>query len=181
MAAKAPNLCRECFVVDKRSEQRLAALLSKGYPKPSFQAGWAAGAFGLGRVLGAVAVYAGSQDARVNGQWQRNMLPLIDLEPDGALQRLDVQAWLGAVLACQALNNKVPTITTDAANTWGNVFSAVSDLDSYNAGNGLTAKEIYLQRATEAGVDLQTAPSKSQTCGRSEASGRECRPTRSCP
>lgn len=164
LVAKAPNLCLDCFTPDPRAAHELATLLKQGYPVPTWPEGWAKGAYGLGGVLGSTAVFAGSEDARPDGIWQRSRLPLIELEAEPTLTLGHVQAWLGAVLAWRALN-RPGAVAADSMNTWGNVFSAVSDPAAYTQGQGIAAKKNYLERALELGIDLSANPGPTKKPG----------------
>ncbi|PCC66471.1 alpha/beta hydrolase [Nannocystis exedens] len=164
IAAAHPDLCRLCVTPadGPKSAQRIDANLANGWPVPKDVAGWKVGSYGLGDVLGASAVWQGIEDAKTGpGQYDRARMPLIDLEAAAAMQRWDVQGWLGAVLIWQHLSGPLKVLVPgkeanpgDSWETWGNLFSAYADPAGFAQGQGLPAKQRYLARATEIGIDL---------------------------
>lgn len=154
---KEPELCRLCQWPDDaaKSTAQLSTRIKAKYPVPTDRQGWESGSFGLGRILGATAVYAGAEDAKLGNGFDVKRIPLLGLPAKATMERPEVQAWLAGVLTWRFLNHAtLKPRGADAANTWGNIFSIWTDRAAYEAGEGLSAKQNYLQRAKEVGIDL---------------------------
>lgn len=154
---KEPELCRLCQWPDDaaKSTAQLGTRIKAKYPVPTDRQGWESGSFGLGRILGATAVYAGAEDARLGNGFDAKRIPLLGLPAKATMERPEVQAWIAGVLTWRFLNHAtLKPRGADAANTWGNIFSIWTDRAAYEAGEGLPAKQNYLQRAKEVGIDL---------------------------
>ncbi|MFY0531488.1 hypothetical protein [Nannocystis pusilla] len=197
IAAKNPDLCRVCLNQGDGPQAKagIAGGIANGWPVPKDQAGWEAGSYGLGDILGSTAVWTGIEDAKTAPKtYSRALLPLIDLPAKTAMQRYDVQTWVIGVQIWQFLNGTpykvlVPakeSANGDSYNTWGNIFSAYAAPAQYVQGQGQAAKARYLERAMELGIDLTEVafpwpPGKSYKHGTAFApvknSGPRCRTT----
>lgn len=163
LAAATPDLCRNCFNPGDGADS--AALLKKntdpkpggnGWTKPTDYAGWAAGSYGLFDIMGATAVHQGVH---------QGFTPLVGMTNAAtAMKRWDVQGFAAAYFVWRVLYSDLYSVLVPGVNapngnsteTWGNIFSVWANPSNYVAKNQASkdAKQRYLDRATEIGIDL---------------------------
>lgn len=162
LAAANPDLCRLCLNKgDAGASAKIldAAIWQQGWPAPKDLAGWKAGSYGLGDMLGGVAVYTG-----------------IHTDPGGLadfLQAPDaakfIRQWWASGMASaysvrrillspdySVLIGGVNSDNGDSFQTWANVFTAYAYPAAYKAGSQLAVdtKARFIARAQEIGIDL---------------------------